>query len=242
MQKKYNKKEIAAVAAMAVCALALLKIAVLRSQLLRAMAQMVAADIWALLGALHLQEPMRKICTLPPSLTVLSFLLVFSVIAFFIFCAVPKPFEEMSQLLHTDTERVIGKGLKIYFAQWILVLVFAASIIGAPVALGLFVIFGIFDMVAAIAVALSLGEWVQQWYQGNDRRSVYNFWIGAMVMMFCANVHLVGVTFLLFVFPVLSLGACGILLENKCTICQAVRKKRGIVRRERLRKIILREE
>ena len=242
MEKKFNWKEMCGMGLLAVCALTLLKWVVLRSQVMLSLAGMIATDFWAVLGVLHLQKPIQWLCALPPSVTILSFLLLFSVFDFLVFRLAPKPFEEMGELFKTDAARVMRRGLLIYFARWILILVFAYSVIGVPMALGLAILFGLADVVAAIPVALYLGEQVQQWYRGNDRRSSYNFWIGAMLMMFCVSVHLVGVTFLLFVFPALSMGAFGILLENKCTICQTGQKKKAPFDRKRMRKIILREE
>lgn len=242
MKQKVNWKEICWMGLVAVLSLTALKWLVLRSEVMVSLAGMLAADVWALLGVLHLQEPVRFLCGLPPALTLMAFLLFFSLLDFGVLRLAPKPLEEMSLLLETDAERVMRRGLFIYFARWILVLVFAVSVVGSPVALVLLAVFGLVDIVAATPVALYLGKQVQQWYRGNDRRLSYNFWIGAMLMMFCASVHLVGVTFMLFVFPTLSMGAWGILLENKCSVCQTAQKKKNTFDRNEMRKIILRED
>ena len=110
---------------------------------------------------------------------------------------------------------VVKKGLVIYIARVSLVFLFAYSIIGIPVAVFILITAILVDLYGMVAVAVNMGDVVQEVFNGSDRRMSYNYIIGATVMMMCVNVHAVGITLLMFIFPVISVGAIFCDVEKK---------------------------
>ena len=170
----------------------------------------------------------------------IAFLIGYGVIVF-----ANKKVLSLAKIMKYEFCDVVKKGLVIYMARVFLIFLFAYSIIGIPVAVFILVTAILMDLHGMVAVAVNIGNIVQDVFNGNDRRMSYNYIIGAIVMMMCVNVHAVGITLLMFIFPVVSVGAMFCATEkrflNKPSLGDANNDENTRFDRRKIRDIITKE-
>jgi len=156
-----------------------------------------------------------------------------------------KKVSSLTKIIKHEFCDAVKKGLVIYVARVFLILIFAYSIVGIPVAAFILTTAVLMDLYGMVAVAVNMGDVVQEVFNGNDRRMSYNYIIGAIVMMMCVNVHAVGITLLMFIFPVISVGAVFCVAEkrflNKPVLGDANNGENTKFDRRKIRDIIIKE-
>lgn len=100
---------------------------------------------------------------------------------------------------------VVKAGLSLYLGCVATMFVFLYSIVGIPFSFGILFFMNIVSSIGFIPLAVYIGWLVGEKIKYRRQIQVY-YMIGCFVMMVCESVFGVGIAFLFFIFPVLSIG------------------------------------
>lgn len=175
----------------------------------------IEMDIAGVIAVLKLEQIAAFLSTLPPAVLMCGIGAGFYIIGLLLLKLFSRKMQIGSDIISLNLAKVIKTGLLVYTMFLILILVFVYSVVGIPIAFLLIVSLLCFNIVGNVSVAVFIGRSIQEIINGNDRRIGYNYIIGVIFMLFCINVYAVGGTFLLFIFPVLSLGTVACIAESR---------------------------
>lgn len=136
------------------------------------------------------------------------------IVGFLFFLLFKRPFEQGAQILLNTPFQVIRYGLAIYLLGIGVIVVFIYSVVGVPVAAGALIIMRVLSWIGNISLAIFFGYSIKQWLNIKGNRYLYYF-LGSFIMAICATVYAFSAAFILFIFPVLSLGILFVLFLNK---------------------------
>lgn len=205
----------------------------------------IGESFLSLMAALKLSEEIEFLRSLTLPVCVLGIGIITAVAGYFILSFFTRKIEFSCCVISKKFSEVIKNGLLAYFAVFVLVCVFMYSVIGFPVAVLILVVSTIVCFLGFVPVAVYLGGVLQEVLNGNDRRIIFNYIIGSILILFCINVQVVGTTFWVFVFPVLSMGTMVTVLEKVYTkefdFMEEPSCKRSRADREKIKSIITKD-
>lgn len=128
--------------------------------------------------------------------------------------------EQGAYIIAKKGESVTRMGILLYFMDFILILVFLYSVIGAFFGFFLFAVTIAVSFFGSISLSLFIGFQVAERLHIQGHTTLY-FLLGRFLMVLCESIFGVGSAFLFFVFPAVSLGAAVMLfLYRKVWKCE----------------------
>lgn len=109
---------------------------------------------------------------------------------------------------------VIKTGNILYFMIFSVVFIFIISVIGIPIALLIFLITILFLFWGNLCLSVYLGYNICQYLKSKKNIYIY-FLIGSIVKVSCKVLYAFGLAFVLYIFPVFSLGIVCVTFYNK---------------------------
>lgn len=162
--------------------------------------------LWGLIDALGLASLLNKLSLIPPFVLIIIGGLIQIVLGLFVLSICKDTMEQGAMLVLKKGGELLQYGMTLYLFVCSLLFIFIYSVIGAPFGILIILLLHIASFFGGIPLAIYIGYMTEE-LLGIRGRTVTYFLLGRFIMVLCESIFGVGTAFLLFVFPVCSLGS-----------------------------------
>lgn len=192
---------------------------------------------------LNLTQLVLFLQRIPIRLVLMALGMVEMMVGFFVLACFKRQMEQGAMLLLEEFLQVLKSGIVLYGMFIALLLISAYSVVGLPFGAALFVFTNGIAMIGKIPLAVVMGYLLLERLSVAGYTYIY-FFAGGFVILLFECVYAIGGAFLVFVFPVLSLGIIFTLILYRCfykisyPVKFPVRKGQEAFDRKKIRDII----